>query len=445
MPHTAADLVRLVSEVLDFVQSICPDKDGIATIKPEQFERLEYFETEIAVSSEDAGISIPDVERPKTGKSLGCIQLPYYDDLAGIDIMPTRSWYRAMEKLKRLAENRLHRYASESETVAAGIHARRMHNETSENTETFLANRIRKARLEIIGQFRDTRSNQGLSRRKLIEDLRGKGYARQDILDAIGELFRQGYLQTVGAWREQVNRENEGLTDSEGRQIIMTRNQMIKSLGLSRLHDNDLVLVGAQPSAPDVETAGLTRATPDDSNGGVETDTRSVLNLAISKGEERFRLTADDTSPFIVPSDYQELFRLFAAKVAHGLSGECVGYRLLNSVAISEQSVDPKHTETASDELRVAISKLNKDLASWHIAPDDGHWIKNRRGEGYFLNSSIDWTIDDENLRLELTRYSQSVWSTNIDCGTLAKNTPDQNQRLPSQPRRDVTRDEDAE
>jgi len=241
MSQSAAALIRLTTELIDFVRSICPEKDGLSSVNSEQLERLEYFETEIAVGSEDAGISIPDVECPKRGKTLGCIQLPYYDDLSGSEIMPTRSWYRTMQKVKRHAETKLQQHVNEQEMVAVGSHGGRALNESVETTESFLAKRIHKARLAIIGEFRDTRSNQGLSRRKLIEDSRENGHARQDILDAIDELLRDGYLQTVRQWREQVRQENEGLTNAEGHGIFMTSQQSIKSFGMSRLREDDLL------------------------------------------------------------------------------------------------------------------------------------------------------------------------------------------------------------
>lgn len=71
-------------------------------------------------------------------------------------------------------------------------------------------------------------------------------------------------------------------------------------------------------------------------------------------------------------------------------------------------------------------------------------WIVSRKRQGYHLNQSVQWCIEDPKLKSELTRYSQSVWATSADPTTLQDNTPLKGQRLPDGPRRD-SRENDSE
>lgn len=165
------------------------------------------------------------------------------------------------------------------------------------------------------------------------------------------------------------------------------------------------------------------------------------LEVAIARGQDSLVLQASGLPPFPIPTNYSELFRPFAAKVACGSPQESVGLADLNhSVGVEES---PRNSERASTPLRTAIKRLNDELSRWAPRNDQGPWIRSRKGQGYYLAESVDWHIGDPGLEKELRRYSQSVWGIDVPPTTLEENTPLRDQRLPAQPRRVSPPDQD--
>lgn len=164
-----------------------------------------------------------------------------------------------------------------------------------------------------------------------------------------------------------------------------------------------------------------------------------IREVAIGSGDQSLRLISPDRPPFAVPREYSELFRLFASKVSCGAPFEVVPFEQLNYAVGVQQG---RHTK-ASDALRTAIRRLNDHLNKWATPSNQRRWIEVRRGQGYCLNNSIEWRIDDPALADDLARYSQSVWSTSVPPGKMAANTPVRGQRLPVQPRHDAPRHEE--
>jgi len=166
----------------------------------------------------------------------------------------------------------------------------------------------------------------------------------------------------------------------------------------------------------------------------VRTDQPGAETVTIAKGQESFVLKAKDRSSVTIPVDRSELFRLFAAKVACGSPGECVELEHLNWSVKGQR--EPDYESKASDLLRTAISQLNSILEAMGKPNDGGRWIVSKKGQGYHLNKSIQWYIEDADLKADLTRYSQSVWGTTVDPKKIQDNTPLMGQRLPAAPRR---------
>jgi hypothetical protein len=157
-----------------------------------------------------------------------------------------------------------------------------------------------------------------------------------------------------------------------------------------------------------------------------------VTAVAIDQRIECLMLTANDYQPLSLTSDYSELMKLFARKVAQGVCSEVVEHVVLNEWA-GKTDVGPRR---ASDPVRKAINRLNDTMAKWATAPDGQPWLASRKGHGYQLNESVKWSIASQPLKSKLKRKSASVNSISTDGRTLQGNTPDKSHRLPASPLR---------
>jgi hypothetical protein len=185
---------------------------------------------------------------------------------------------------------------------------------------------------------------------------------------------------------------------------------------------------------PALTDTGLRTAIVRPSTGPTESEAvREITKVTLARGQDTLVLRASSLPRFPIPTNYSELFKLFAAKVACGSPHERVGLLELNHSVGAEES--PSNSERASAPLRTAVKRLNDELSRWAPWNDQGSWIRSRRRHGYYLAENVEWHIDDPGLEEELRRYSQSVWGINVAPATIEENTPLKDQRLPGKPR----------
>ena len=164
-----------------------------------------------------------------------------------------------------------------------------------------------------------------------------------------------------------------------------------------------------------------------------------LLQVEVSVGDDSFLLLAEGVKPFSIESDMKALFGLFFNKILAGAPQEIVGFTPLNkTVDLRNES----EADRASDALRKALFDLNHTLKKkWARTPDGEPWIRTKKGQGYYLNSSVTWTVSPNARRL--FRRSGSLRARPTDPTTLEENTPRPDDHLPTRRRGKPQRDED--
>jgi hypothetical protein len=159
------------------------------------------------------------------------------------------------------------------------------------------------------------------------------------------------------------------------------------------------------------------------------------MQICISFGSGCLLLRAKDGGSISLTADETPVFTLFVPKVFASSASEVVGWKPLNA------AVHADHDKKQLPSLAKLLSSLNKRLHEWLEPPNGGKWIGTIKGKsgGRFLNSSIQWKLDETNQMIrDLTRKSQSISGRRtVKPRDFESSTPDRSQRLPAKPRRD--------
>ena len=153
------------------------------------------------------------------------------------------------------------------------------------------------------------------------------------------------------------------------------------------------------------------------------TDAECIAFVTIASGDDSLFLKADGLVTISIPTEYSEIFKLFATKVARGAVGEYVTYRLLNWAAKCSQSQEPDDDCKASPELRACVFQLNRRIEAWGSPKDRNKWIIVSKNRGYLLNESVQWSVDPI-LHSDLLRRTD-VFGLLTDPSKMERNTPD--------------------
>lgn len=146
-------------------------------------------------------------------------------------------------------------------------------------------------------------------------------------------------------------------------------------------------------------------------------------NYLLRRGSRPFLMVTEDFTRFLTP---------FVFKVREGSASETVYCTELNKCAdLHDSSV----ANTASVKLRKLVSKINQKLKdAFDPPPDKKGFIVSWKRYGYYLNSSLEWSLDR---RLAAKISDTSASSTPTDPSVIAEAQPERGTKLQARARRD--------